>query len=76
MGLKGARTVKLFWNALTKLLLGLVLVGLFLFLPAGTVEYPNAWIFLGVLFVPVTVMGAVLFWKAPDLLENFIDSND
>ena len=62
--------MKLFWNALTKLLLGLVLVGLFLFLPAGTVEYPNAWIFLGVLFVPVTVMGAVLFWKAPDLLEK------
>ena len=68
--MKGARTVKLFWNALTKLLLGLVLVGLLLFLPAGTVEYPNAWIFLGVLFVPVTVMGAVLFWKAPDLLEK------
>ena len=36
--MKGARTVKLFWNVLTKLLPGLVLVGLFLFLPAGTSE--------------------------------------
>ena len=44
--------MKLFLNALTKYLAGALLVGFLLFLPAGTFSYPNAWLFLGLLFVP------------------------
>lgn len=68
--------MKLLFQTLTKLILGLVLVGLLLFLPAGTMEYPNGWIFLGVLFVPVTIMGAVLYLKAPDLLRKRLNHKE
>lgn len=44
--------MKLFLNALTKYLAGALLVGFLLFLPAGTLVCPNAWLFLGLLFVP------------------------
>lgn len=68
--------MKLLFQTLTKLILGLALVGLLLFLPAGTMEYPNGWIFLGVLFVPVTIMGAVLYLKAPDLLRKRLNHKE
>lgn len=62
--------MKLLLNGLTKLLAGAVLIGLMLFLPAWTFNYFGAWLFLGVLMIPVTIMGMVLFIKAPDLLEK------
>ena len=68
--------MKLFIHALIKLILGLVLVGLLLFLPAGTLDYPNGWLFMGVLFVPVLIMGAVLFLKAPELLEKRLNHKE
>ena len=44
---------KLFIEAISKFLLGVILVGLLIFLPAGTISYVNGWIFMGILFVPM-----------------------
>ena len=68
--------MKLFFNALTKYLLGFALVALLLFLPAGTVAYPHAWLFIALLFLPMLLMGVVLFIKAPALLEKRLDGNE
>lgn len=62
--------MKLFFIAFTKLILGLLLVGLLLFVPAGSLEYLGAWLFLALLFVPMLIMSMVLLIKAPDLLEK------
>jgi protein-S-isoprenylcysteine O-methyltransferase Ste14 len=68
--------MKLLINGLTKLILGLVLVGAMLFLPAWTLHYPGAWLFLGLLFVPMLIMGAVMLIKAPALLEKRLDGKE
>ena len=62
--------MKLLLSALTKYLAGLVLMGLLLFLPAGTLAYPGGWLLCGALFVPMLILGIVLFAKAPALLEK------
>lgn len=62
--------MKLFLNALTKFLIALVFVFVLLFVPAGGFGYVNGWIFVLVLFVPVMIMGGVLLFKAPGLLEK------
>ena len=62
--------MKLFFSALVKFILGLALIGAMLFLPAGTLHYPGAWLFMAVLFIPMLFMGIVLFVKAPALLEK------
>lgn len=62
--------MKLIFNALTKFILGIILIGALLFLPAWTLNYPGAWLFMGLLFIPVLISGIVLFFKAPDLLER------
>lgn len=67
---------KLIANALTKYILGLVMVGMILFLPAGTLAYPNGWLFMGVLFVPMLFLGLVLLLKAPDLLAKRLQSRE
>lgn len=63
-------------NAVTKFLAGFILMGLILFLPAGTWHYPNAWLFLVLLFLPMIVLGTVLFLKAPELLEKRLRSKE
>ena len=68
--------IKLLLSALAKLILGFVLLGAFLFLPAWTMNYPNAWLFLGILFVPMILMGLVLFFKAPALLEKRLNNKE
>ena len=62
--------MKLLFSALAKFILGLVLVGAVLFLPAGSFGYPNAWLFICLLFIPMLILGIVLFIKAPALLEK------
>ncbi len=62
--------MKLILNALTKFILGVILIGALLFLPAWTLNYPGAWPFMGLLFIPVLISGIVLFFKAPELLER------
>lgn len=68
--------MKLLINCLTKLIFGMVLLGLLLFLPAGSLDYFGGWLFLGVLFVPVLLMGVVLYCKAPALLEKRLNNKE
>lgn len=68
--------MKLWLNALIKYLLGLILVGLLVFLPAGTLCFPHGWLFMGILFVPMLILGIVLLVKAPALLEKRLDSKE
>ena len=62
--------MKLIFHAIGKFLMGLVLVGALLFLPAGSFAYANGWLFMGLLFIPMLILGTVLAIKAPDLLEK------
>lgn len=67
---------KLLARACGKYIAGLLLVGLALFAPAGTLRYPNGWLFLGLLFGPMLVLGAALWLKAPELLEKRLQSGE
>ena len=64
---------KLFTQAITKYLGGLLLVGLLLFLPAGTLAWWQGWLLMGILFVPMFIAGLVMMKKAPDLLRKRLD---
>lgn len=68
--------MKLLSSALSKWLCGLLLVAALLFLPAWTLDYFGAWLFLGVLFVPMLVMGAILLVKSPALLEKRLNAKE
>lgn len=69
-------TGKLFVQAIGKFLLGVVLIGLLLFLPAGTLRYWNAWLFLGILFIPMFIAGIVMMCKNPDLLRKRLNAKE
>ena len=62
--------IKLFIEAILKFLLGIILVGLLIFLPANTINYWNGWLFMGLLFIPMFVAGIVMMIKSPDLLRK------
>ena len=62
--------VNLLVSAVSKFILGLVLVAAPLFLPAGSFSYINGWLFIALLFLPILILGAVLYIKAPALLEK------
>ncbi|MBO4518511.1 MAG: isoprenylcysteine carboxylmethyltransferase family protein [Paludibacteraceae bacterium] len=69
-------TPKLFIQALTKFLVGLLLVGLLLFLPAGTFAYWQAWLFIGILFVPMFIAGIWLMFSSPELLRKRLSAKE
>lgn len=64
------------FNAIIKFISGLVLLGALLFLPAGTFVYPNGWLFMALLFIPMLLLGGILLFKAPDLLEKRLKSKE
>ena len=68
--------MKLFVQASEKFLLGLVFVGALLFVPAGSFEYMNAWLFIGLLFVPMLILGIIMFFAAPKLLEKRLNAKE
>ncbi len=68
--------IKLFFEAIIKFLLGVVLVGLLIFLPAGTLAFTNGWIFMGILFVPMFLAGIVMMLKNPELLKKRLDAKE
>ena len=68
--------MKLFLNALTKFLFGILLVGLLVFLPAGTLKFNDGWNFIIILFVPILVTGIVLLAKSPELLKKRLDGKE
>ena len=63
-------TKKLFFQAIFKFFAGVVLLFLLLFLPAGTLVYWNAWLLMGILFVPMFLAGIVMMYKNPGLLRK------
>ena len=68
--------MKLLCSALIKFLVGVLLVGTLIFLPAGTLAYANGWLFIGLLFGPMLLFGAVLLVKSPELLEKRLDAKE
>ena len=68
--------MKLLINALTKFLCGLLLVGLLIFLPAGSLWFVHGWLLMGLLFVPMLIAGLVMLAKSPDLLKKRLDSKE
>ena len=68
--------MKLLFSALIKFLIGLLLVGLLIFLPAGTLAYPGGLLFLCLLFVPMLLMGIVMLARARDLLRKRLDAKE
>ena len=69
-------TIKLFIQAITKFLFGFVLIGLMIFLPAGTLSFFNGWLFMGILFVPMFIAGIVMMFKNPNLLKSRLDAKE
>ena len=60
----------LFFRAITRFLAGLFLVAALLFIPAGTWDYPQGWLLIGILFVPMFIAGLVMMKKNPELLKK------
>lgn len=68
--------MKLLLSAVVKFTIGLIIVGALLFAPAKTFKYMNGWLFLGLLFIPMFILGIVLFVKAPSLLEKRLNAKE
>lgn len=75
-GGKAKLNKKLFIQAISKYLLGLILVSILLFIPAGTLNYWNAWLLIGVLFIPMLIAGIVLMIKNPELLRKRLNTKE
>lgn len=68
--------MKLAMNALIKYVCGLALMGLLLFVPAGTLAWTGGWRLMGLLFVPMLALGIALLVKAPELLQKRLNSRE
>lgn len=67
---------KLFLQAIIKFLFGILLVGLLVFLPAGTFRFFEGWLFMGILFIPMLIAGIVMMVKNPGLLESRLNAKE
>ncbi len=67
---------KLFAQAITKVLSGVLLMGVLLFLPAGSFSYWNGWLLMAALFVPMIVAGFVMMKKSPELLQKRLNAKE
>lgn len=68
--------MKLFLQAILKFILGVVLVGLLVFLPAGTFNYLGGWILMGILFIPMFIAGIIMMVKNPKLLASRLNAKE
>lgn len=68
--------MKLLLKTLVAFLCGLLITGAMLFVPAGTLAYRGAWLFIALLFTPILVMGVVLFIKNPELLRKRLEMKE
>lgn len=66
----------LFFQAISKFLLGVVLVGVLIFFPAGTIRYFGGWLLMGVLFIPMFLAGLVMLQKSPQLLRKRLQAKE
>ncbi len=69
-------TKELFAQAMVKFFGGVVLLGLLLFLPAGTLSYWQGWLLMGILFIPMFIAGLILMKKNPDLLKKRLNARE
>ncbi len=69
-------TKKLFIQAIGKFIFGVILLGVLVFVPAGTINYPNGWLLIAVLFVPMFVAGLVMMFKNPELLKKRLNAKE
>ena len=69
-------SINLFFQAIIKFLFGVVIIGLLLFIPAGTINYWNAWLFMGLLFIPMFIVGIIMMIKNPDLLRKRLNAKE
>ena len=67
---------KLFIQAITKFVLGFIIIAFLLFISAGTLKYWNAWLFIGILFIPMLIVGIILMIKNPDLLRKRLNAKE
>ena len=63
-------TKELFVSAITKLVSGILILGILIFLPAGIFHYPQGQLLMGILFIPMTLAGIVMMVKSPELLRK------
>lgn len=68
--------VKLFFEAVIKFILGVVIVALLLFLPANTINYWNGWLLIGLLFIPMFLAGIIMMVKSPNLLKSRLNAKE
>lgn len=68
--------MKLFLQAIIKFILGVVLVGLLVFLSAGTFNYLGGWILMGILFIPMFIAGIIMMVKNPKLLASRLNAKE
>ncbi len=68
--------MKLLFKALTAVIVGAFAIGVFVFLPAGTLNFLQGWLFMGVLFIPMILLGTVLLFKSPGLLEKRLNAKE
>lgn len=69
-------TKELFLQAIMKFSLGVILVGLLIFVPAGTIAFWNGWLFMSILFVPMFLAGIVMMIKKPELLKKRLNAKE
>lgn len=69
-------TFKFFTEALVKFILGVILVGFLIFLPAGSLSYWNGWLFLAILFIPMFFAGIVMMFVNPSLLKKRLNAKE
>ena len=67
---------KLFIQAILKFSIGVVLVGALIFIPAGSFNYINGWLFMGILFIPMSIAGLIMIAKNPSLLASRLDGKE
>ena len=68
--------IKLFFQAIIKFILGVLLIGLLLFIPANTLNFWNGWLFMGILFIPMFIAGIIMMIKSPELLKERLDAKE
>ena len=68
--------IRLFFQAIIKFMIGVLIIGLLLFIPANNIEYWNGWLFMGILFIPMFIAGIVMMIKSPELLKKRLNAKE
>ena len=68
--------IKLFFQAIIKFVVGVLIIGALIFIPANTINYWNGWLFMGLLFIPMFIAGIIMMIKSPDLLKKRLNAKE